>query len=95
MSDHLVHDNVAAHRFELAVDGTVGALASYRMRGEDVIVVLHTETDPDMRGQGLAGELARKTLEQLRERGQKIVPACPFFSHYISEHPEYADLVAH
>lgn len=95
MSEHLVHDNVAAHRFELQVEGAVGALATYRMRGEDVVVVLHTETDPEMRGRGLAGELARGTLEQLRARGQKIVPACPFFAHYISEHPEYADLVAH
>ncbi|GIF03546.1 GNAT family N-acetyltransferase [Actinoplanes siamensis] len=95
MTDHLVHDNVAAHRFELAVDGEVGALASYRMRGEDVVVVLHTETHPDLRGQGLAGELAHKTLDRLRDRGQRIVPACPFFARYIGDHPEYADLVAH
>jgi predicted GNAT family acetyltransferase len=94
VSDHPVHDNVAAHRFELQVDGAVGALATYRMRGADVVIVLHTETHPEMRGRGLAGELAHQTLEQLRDRGQRIVPACPFFAHYIREHPEYADLVA-
>ncbi|KUL27166.1 GNAT family N-acetyltransferase [Actinoplanes awajinensis] len=95
MSEYPVQDNTARHRFELLLDGEVGALATYRMRGEDVVIVLHTETHPDMRGRGLAGELARQTLDQLRARGQKIVPACPFFAHYLGEHPEYRDLVAH
>ncbi|GIF13192.1 GNAT family N-acetyltransferase [Actinoplanes teichomyceticus] len=94
MSTHPVHDNTAAHRFELRVDGAVAALATYRMRGADV-VVLHTETDPRLRGRGLAGELAEQTLRQLRARGQRIVPACPFFARYLAEHPEHADLVAH
>jgi predicted GNAT family acetyltransferase len=94
VSDYPVRDNPAAHRFELFVDGEVGALATYRTRGEDVVVVLHTETRPEMRGRGLAGELARQTLELIRSRGQHIVPACPFFAHYLTEHPEYAGLKA-
>ena len=93
MSDYPVQDNSAQHRFELLVDGEVGALATYRMRG-DVFVILHTETAPEMRGRGLAGELARQTLDQIRDRDAKVVPSCPFFSRYISEHPEYTDLVA-
>ncbi|GAA4589832.1 putative GNAT family acetyltransferase [Actinoplanes octamycinicus] len=94
MSDYPVQDNAGAHRFELLVDGAVAALASYRLRGPDVVTVLHTETHPDMRGRGLAGELARQTLDLIRSRDQRIIPACPFFAHYITEHPEYADLVA-
>ncbi|BCJ41611.1 N-acetyltransferase [Actinoplanes ianthinogenes] len=94
MSEYPVHDNTAAHRFELLVDGEVAALASYRLRGTDVVDVLHTETHPDMRGRGLAGELARQTLDLIRSRGQRIVPSCPFFAHYLTEHPEYTDLVA-
>ncbi|MFC7533625.1 GNAT family N-acetyltransferase [Actinoplanes sp. GCM10030250] len=93
MSDYVVQDNAAEHRFELIVDGEVGALASYRER-DGALVIMHTETAPEMRGRGLAGELARQTLDQLRDRGSRVVPSCPFFSHYIAEHPEYADLVA-
>ncbi|WIM94781.1 GNAT family N-acetyltransferase [Actinoplanes oblitus] len=95
MSEYPVQDNAAEHRFELLVDGEVAVLATYRPRGADVLAVLHTETQPDMRGRGLAGELARMTLELLRSRGQRIVPSCPFFAHYLTEHPEYADLVTH
>ena len=93
MSDVEVQDNPERHRFELLVDGEMGGLATYRMRG-DVVVVTHSEVDPRLRGQGMGAELARRTLDQLRERGAKVVPACPFFADYIARHPEYDDLVA-
>ncbi|MEU8663020.1 GNAT family N-acetyltransferase [Actinoplanes philippinensis] len=92
MSEYLVRDNSAEHRFELVVDGEVGALATYRAR-DGVVNILHTETAPRMRGRGLAGELARQTLDQIRERGDRVIPSCPFFAKWIGEHPEYQDLV--
>ncbi|WP_229072521.1 GNAT family N-acetyltransferase [Actinoplanes sp. DH11] len=93
MSDFEVRENTAARRFELLVDGEVGALAVYHTRG-DVLIILHTETAPEMQGKGLASELARRTLDLIRERGGKVAPSCPFFAKYIGEHPEYADLVS-
>lgn len=93
MSDLLVRDNTAEHRFELIVDGEVGVLATYHAR-PGVVRILHTETRPALRGRGLAGELARQTLDQLRERGDQVVPSCPFFAAYVKDHPEYTDLVA-
>lgn len=93
MSDFSVRDNAPEHRFELLVDGDVGALATYRVR-DGVVTVVHTETAAELRGRGLAGELARQTLDQIRARGARVVPACPFFAKYIDEHPEYQDLVA-
>ncbi|GLY06182.1 MULTISPECIES: GNAT family N-acetyltransferase [Actinoplanes] len=93
MSDYQVLDNAAEHRFELVVDGEVGALATYHVR-DGVLIILHTETAPEKRGQGLAGRLAAGTLEIIRGRGQKVVPACPYFARYIEEYPQYADLVA-
>ncbi|WP_328460177.1 N-acetyltransferase [Actinoplanes sp. NBC_00393] len=92
MSDYVVQDNPARHRFELLVEGEVGALATYHVR-DGAVMILHTETAPEMQGRGLASELARQTLDQLRERGDRVIPSCPFFARYINEHPEYADLV--
>ncbi|HWS35046.1 MAG TPA: GNAT family N-acetyltransferase [Actinoplanes sp.] len=93
MSDLSVRDNALEHRFELLVDGDVGALATYRVR-DGVVTILHTETAPERRGRGLAGELARQALDQIRARGGRVVPACPFFAEYIGEHQEYQDLIA-
>jgi len=88
-----VQDNPARHRFEIRADGEPAGLAAYRVR-DGVVVVTHSEVDPRFRGQGLASELARQTLDTLRERGEKVVPACPFFAKFVAEHPEYDDIVA-
>ena len=92
MTDYPVRENTAEHRFELFVDGRVGALATYRLH-DGAVQILHTETDPELRGRGLAGELARQTLDQIRSRNGRVIPSCPFFARYISKNPEYDDLV--
>jgi predicted GNAT family acetyltransferase len=90
--DVQVQDNPDRSRFELVVDGELAGQATYRIR-DGVVIVTHSEVDPDFRGRGLAGELARQTLDTLRERGDRVVPACPFFAKYVGEHPEYDDIV--
>jgi len=92
VSDIEVRDNPAHHRFELLVDGETAGLAAYKVR-EGAIIVTHSEVDRQFRGRGLAGELARRTLDQIRARDLHVVPLCPYFAHYVGEHPEYADIV--
>lgn len=87
-----VADNAADRRFELTVDGELAGFVVYRHEdGKRVLV--HTEVDPAFEGQGLGGKLAAGVLDQLRERGEQIIPVCPFISSYIRKHPEYADVV--
>jgi predicted GNAT family acetyltransferase len=92
VSDIEVRDNPETHRFELLVDGEVAGMAAYRLR-ESAVIVTHSEVDRRFRGQGLANELARRTLDQIRERDLRVVPLCPFFARYVGEHPEYDDIV--
>lgn len=89
----LVQDNPARRRFEVLVDGRLGGFAAYDVR-DGAVVVTHTEVEPVHRGQGVGHQLARGTLEQLRDRGERLVPRCSFFARYVTEHPEYSDLVA-
>ncbi|GAA3917702.1 GNAT family N-acetyltransferase [Actinoplanes auranticolor] len=90
--DVTVHDNPARHRFELLLDGEVGGFADYRDR-DGAVVVVHSEVDHAHRGQGLGSVLAAQTLDALRARGAKVVPACPFFARYVADHPEYDDII--
>ena len=87
-----VHDNTALSRFELDADG-VTAFVNYRIDG-GVITLLHTETPPQARGQGLASQLIAGTLEIARARGLKVKPLCAFVRAYIAKHPEFRDLLA-
>jgi predicted GNAT family acetyltransferase len=87
-----VVDNVERRRFELTEQGLT-AFADYRLDGERVIVP-HVESPVALRGQGTAGRLMTGLLELLRERGQKIVPICPYAAAFLKRHPQYADLEA-
>lgn len=91
-SDRTVVDDPAGHRFELRVDGAVAGFAAYRA-GEGVVTLTHTEVDPAYEGQGLGSVLVRGALDQLRERGVGVRPACPFVRRYVERHPEHLDLV--
>jgi predicted GNAT family acetyltransferase len=87
-----VSDNTALSRFELDGDG-VTAFVNYRIDG-GVITLLHTETPPQARGQGLASQLTAGALQIARARGLKVIPRCAFVRAYIAKHPELRDLLA-
>ncbi|CCH17449.1 GNAT family N-acetyltransferase [Micromonospora lupini] len=89
----LVEDNPAKNRFEILVDDALAGFTAYVPRGE-VLVFTHTEVDRGFQGRGVGGALIRGTLDQVRERGGRVVPQCPFVAAFIDKHPEYADLVA-
>jgi uncharacterized protein len=88
----LVEDNPARRRFEILVDGSLAGFAAYNVR-QDTIVFTHTEIDPRFRDKGVGGALVRGALDQVRERGDRVVAKCPFVSAYIERHPQYAELL--
>lgn len=92
MASEVIHDP-AMHRYELLIDGVQAGIADYQLR-DDQIVFVHTEIDPKFRGQGLGLELARGTLNLARaENEARIVAKCEFISKFITDNPEYRDLL--
>ena len=89
-----VRNNRDRFRYELLVDGEVVAFVQYNMRGGRLLLV-HTEVPDKDSGRGYATELIHGALEDIRGRGLKIVPVCPFVERYIEQHPEYDDMVDH
>ncbi|MGD9995415.1 MAG: GNAT family N-acetyltransferase [Ilumatobacteraceae bacterium] len=88
-----VTDNPVRMRYEIHVGETLAGIATYR-RHEGKVEFLHTEVDHEFEGRGLAGQLARGALDDVRARGLRAVPLCPFIASWIERHPDYADLVA-
>jgi uncharacterized protein len=87
-----VRDSPAASRYELLVDGEVKGTLHYRAEAGKVTLI-HTEVEPALEGQGLGSRLVHDALEDVRSRGARIVPICPFVGAYLERHPEYADLL--
>jgi predicted GNAT family acetyltransferase len=88
--DTAVHDNTEASRYELDT-GSGLAIMTYQLDG-DVITILHTEAPPATKGVG--GILARAVLDDVKKRGLKVVPECPFVKRFIEKNEQYQGLLA-
>lgn len=88
----LVEDNPARRRFEILVDGSLAGFAAYDLR-QDTVVFTHTEIDPRFRDKGVGGALARGALDQVGERGDRVVAECSFIAGFIARHPQYEELL--
>ena len=80
-------------RFEIERDGEVAYL-EYSLAG-DTLVLSHTEIPEKLRHLGLASSLAETALRYAREHHLKVDIVCPTVRHYITKHPEHADLILH
>jgi uncharacterized protein len=87
-----VRDDARELRYELTCDDEVLGFIRYR-REPGAVVLVHTDVDPVLEGQGLGSVLVKGALDDLRERGLPVVPVCPFVRAYLRRHPEYADVV--
>ncbi|WP_420006497.1 GNAT family N-acetyltransferase [Arenibacterium sp. LLYu02] len=46
-----------------------------------------------MRGQGIAVALVERLVADARERGQRIVPLCPFVRSQALRHPDWVGVI--
>ena len=88
----IVRDEREASRYIAMIDDEMVGLVDYHFRGE-LQFFDHTEVIGSHEGAGIGTKLVIRALEDVRARGGKMVPACPFFDLYVQRHPEYQDLV--
>jgi predicted GNAT family acetyltransferase len=87
-----VGDNPAARRYEVHVGGALAGFADYHAQ-PGLVTLMHTEIDPSFEGSGIGSRLVAAVLDDIRARGSKALPVCPFVRAFLQRHPEYADLV--
>ncbi|MEM7733443.1 MAG: N-acetyltransferase [Pseudomonadota bacterium] len=51
-----------------------------------LVIADHTYVPDEMRGRGVAQALAAQLVADAREKGQRIVPLCPFVRAYAEKH---------
>lgn len=87
-----VRDNPEAQQFELVDNGALVGVAQYRHR-PGVTAFIHTEIEPGHEGEGLGSKLVSEALRAVAERGEDVLPFCPFVNRFIAEHDEFLPLV--
>ena len=85
MSNACLRRSIDSDQYEWVVDDRVVAVMGFEDRG-DTIVLLHTATDPDARGQGYATRLVAAVLQDVAGRGLSPSVRCPFVRAYLKQH---------
>lgn len=87
-----VTDAAEQHRYEGRVDGQLAAIAEY-IKTADLVVFTHTEVLPGHEGRGIASQLVRSALDDVRRQELKVLPLCPFVGGWMRRHgDDYGDL---
>jgi uncharacterized protein len=86
------HDEPGRKYFAV-VDGKE-SVCDYGPAGDKTLVFSHTYVPPELRGRGIAEELVRQALDDVRQRGYKVIPSCWYVRVYIDRHSQYQDLLA-
>ncbi|WP_347372989.1 GNAT family N-acetyltransferase [Aequorivita sp. Q41] len=84
-------DDKEKNRFVVIIDAHQ-AYIEYSLKS-DYYSLNHTIVDKELSGKGVASELTEKVLMEIKQRGLKIVPSCPFIKKFIAKHPEWEPLV--
>lgn len=62
-------------------------------RAGDRIVLQAAAVYPEFRHQGVATEMIRQVLDDVRAHGKTVTNLCPIVRTFIDKHPEYEDLL--
>lgn len=79
-------------RFEIFLEDGMATLG-FRQAEEGVLDFESTLVPDEHRGEGIGGELVRRSLEWARDNDYEVIPSCPFVETYVEEHEEFRDLV--
>jgi predicted GNAT family acetyltransferase len=91
-SDARVVDNIDEQRYELWLGEVRAGVIEYDL-APGIVVAIHTKIDPAFEGRGLATKLIAGAIEDIRDRGFKLVPVCAFVRAYLRRHPQARDIV--
>ncbi len=76
-------------RYEASISGAVSAAElTISKVSSRLIIADHTFVPDDLRGRGVAQALASRLISDAREKGQRIVPLCPFIRSYAEKNRE-------
>ena len=80
--------------FYIEKDGDIVAELTYTLGDNKIMTIDHTETNPEMEGEGLASSLVKHSVDYAREKNIKIDPLCRYAAKQFERHEEYQEVQA-
>ena len=92
MTKTFVHE-VDASRYTLLIDGSIAALADYRLNGNSISFT-HTYTQPALRGRGLAEEVVAFAMDDVEKNStRRVLPMCWYVAEWFDRNQDHAELL--
>lgn len=79
-------------RYVLAIGEADAGFLEYLDQGARR-VFLHTEVAPEFGGRGLAGQLVRAALDDVRAQGKRLVNFCPYVTTFLEKNHDWDELI--
>lgn len=92
MQDYKLIDNTEAKQYEFEIGDRIAKI-EYIKSNNGEIYLTHTEVPTELEGGGIGTQLVEKSLEDIDEKGLRLVPLCPFVVGYIRKNPEWRRIV--
>ena len=81
----------ARQPYEIHADGELAGVLEYGER-DGIRDFVRTEVEPRFGGRGLAKQLVREALDDVRASGLRVRPVCSCVTRILDESPEHADV---
>ena len=66
---------------------------TYSIAGKELIIIDHTEVEPEYSGKSIGKQLLYKIVEMAREKNIKIIPLCPFAASMFKKKGDIQDVL--
>lgn len=86
-----LEDNPDKSRFQFDLEGQVAVIEYILVK--DQIYLTHTEVPENLGGKGYGSHIIKLALEDIKSRGLKLIPQCPFVTSYIEKNPQWREIL--
>ncbi len=86
-------DTATGGRYVARAPGKPEAEMTFSKAGTGLQIIDHTGVPAELGGMGVGKALVAYMVQDVRARGVKIVPLCPFTKATLEKHPEWQDVL--
>jgi predicted GNAT family acetyltransferase len=86
-------DKPSGGRYVARIEGKPDAEMTFSRAGEKILIIDHTGVPDELGGMGVGKALVEHMVMDVRERGLRIVPLCPFTRAMLQRHKEWQDIL--
>ena len=71
----------------------MAGVMTYSIAVDELIIIDHTEVDPEFNGRNVGKQMLYKIVEMAREKNIKIIPLCPFATSMFKKLEDIQDVL--